>query len=98
MLQGDWTSDVCSADLSPAVKERAIPGNGPVRLEARAKDDVAVVFDGRAIVFDGETFKDGPLPTPAPPERDAQVDRRASCRERVERVGAAEGLREEARP
>src|SRR5688500_20364078 len=71
MLQGDWSSDVCSSDLAPG------PGQHPRRLVG-ADDPAAGLQDhGEVLAGPAGGIQDGPAGRAAPD----QIGR-ASCRER----------------
>src|SRR5205807_6549627 len=60
-LQGDWSSDVCSSDLRPAIVfdlERAPPGASPESYEIRVTPRRVVVSAGdpRGLFYGGVTL------------------------------------------
>src|SRR5205807_6466279 len=93
-LQGDWSSDVCSSDLSVAAPDSArnqdlgmvehrlfLTADAPRRIQGLAR---------HAVLFPEVTVILGDPRLPDPVKRDGRFNEeigRASCRERVESGG-----------
>src|SRR5688500_20193852 len=88
MLQGDWSSDVCSSDLPSAMPiTKTSMSASTLRTSVLGSASSTMSSTGR--LCENECPK-----SPCAKDESQQIGR-ASCRERVERTGATGGSEEE---
>src|SRR5256885_95702 len=65
-LQGDWSSDVCSSDLSPTSGEKFSPPNLPVAVRDWAGNEISRIYSDQHGIFNGLTFSTFAVNPPDP--------------------------------